>query len=78
MQKSKSTGPETLPICPNDRALRRSEAARLVGYSTKTLANLSSHDEGPPCRKYRGHVLYLESEVQAWLRGLPFSGGERA
>jgi len=60
-----------------DRALTRREAARMCGYSPKTLANLAVLNLGPPCRKHRGRVLYLESEVGAWLRALPVIAGER-
>jgi len=61
-----------------DRALTRKQVAWISTYSEKTLANLASLKKGPPFRKYRGRVLYLESEVMAWLRGLPRSGGQAA
>jgi helix-turn-helix protein len=61
-----------------DRALTRRQAARMTGYAEKTLANLSLLGEGPPMRKHRGRCLYLESEVLAWLRSLPVSGGTGA
>jgi len=47
----------------------------MTGYAEKTLANLSLLGEGPPMRKHRGHCIYLESELLAWMKGLPVSGG---
>jgi hypothetical protein len=62
-----------------DRALTRKQAAEISTYSEKTLANLAVLRVGPPFRKYRGKVIYLESELQAWLRNLPCGGnGGRA
>ena len=61
-----------------DRALTRRQAARMTGYAEKTLANFSLVGKGPPMRKYRGRCLYLESEVLAWLKGLPVSSGAGA
>jgi predicted DNA-binding transcriptional regulator AlpA len=58
-----------------DRALTRREAAEMTGYSVKTLGNLATLNAGPPFRKHRGHVMYLESELVAWLRSLPKGGG---
>jgi hypothetical protein len=48
----------------------------MTGYSEKTLANLGTLSKGPPFRKYRGHCMYLESELFAWLRSMPVQGGE--
>lgn len=58
-----------------ERALSRKEAARLVGYRPKTLANLATLDQGPPVRKHNRRVLYLESELICWLRNLPVVAG---
>jgi len=60
-----------------DRGLTRKQTAEMTGYAEKTLANLSMLGQGPPMRKYRGHCIYLESEVLAWLRSLPVAGGAR-
>jgi len=57
-----------------ERALTRKQVAQISTYSEKTLANLATLRKGPPFRKYRGKVLYLESEVMAWLRSLPKGG----
>jgi hypothetical protein len=57
-----------------DRALTRKQAAEISTYSEKTLANLAVLRVGPPFRKYRGKVIYLESELQAWLKNLPCGG----
>jgi hypothetical protein len=58
-----------------ERALTRKQVAEISSYSIKTLSNFVHLNEGPPFRKHRGKVIYLESEVQAWLRGLPAGGG---
>jgi hypothetical protein len=60
-----------------DRALTRKQAAEMSTYSEKTLANLAVLRVGPPFRKYRGKVIYLESELQTWLRNLPCGGSGR-
>jgi len=57
-----------------EHALTRKPVAQISTYSEKTLANLAALKKGPPFRKYRGKVLYLESEVMEWLRGLPKGG----
>jgi hypothetical protein len=62
----------------SDRGLTRKEAAVTVGYSEKTLANLGTLGHGPPFRKYRGHCIYLESELLAWIKSIPTRGGSNA
>lgn len=61
-----------------ERGLSRRQAASMTGYSEKTLANFALLGQGPPMRKFRGKCIYLESELLAWLRGLPVSGGGAA
>lgn len=62
-----------------DRGLSRKEVARLTGLTVSYLANKAVAGQGPPFRKItpgrRGKVVYLESEVVAWLRSLPQHGG---
>ncbi len=58
-----------------DRCLTRKQAAVMTGYSEKTLANLGTLRKGPPYRKYRGHCMYLESELLGWLKSMPVQGG---
>jgi hypothetical protein len=69
---------DTLQQRPIDRGLTRRQAAAMIGYSEKTMANLALLGHGPPMRKNRGHCIYLESEVLAWMRSLPVSGGRPA
>lgn len=60
----------------SDKGLTRREAAEFLGvYTEKTLANLATLNQGPPFRKHRGRVIYLQSELLAWLRSLPVSCG---
>lgn len=61
-----------------ERALTRKQAAEISTYSEKTLANLAVLGVGPPFRKYRGKVIYLERELHAWLRNLPCGGSGSA
>jgi hypothetical protein len=60
----------------SERALTRKQVSALTGYSYKTLSNFAPRGKGPPCRQACGKILYLESEVQAWLKNLPLIGGE--
>ena len=66
-------------VVVRDRGLSRQQVAELTGLTTHHLANLGVANEGPPFRKHklgkRGRVIYLESEVLAWLRALPVHGG---
>lgn len=62
---------------PVDRALTREQTAAMTGIKPKTLANWAVLNQGPPVRKRRTRCFYLESEVLAWLRGLPIVAGER-
>jgi hypothetical protein len=62
-------------IRPTDRALTRAQAAAMLGYQPKTLANFALLGQGPPMRKHRARCLYLESELMAWLKSLPVTGG---
>jgi hypothetical protein len=78
MQGNTTSNPKTTVGSGVDRALTRKQVAELSTYSEKTLANLAVLEQGPPFRKCRGKVLYLESEVMAWLRGLPRGGGQAA
>jgi hypothetical protein len=65
-----------------DRGLSRQQVAELTGLRAHHLANLAVLNQGPPFRKHqagkRGRVIYLESEVLAWLRALPVHGGGHA
>jgi len=65
-----------------DRGLTRKEVAEMTGLTIAYLANVALAGEGPPFRKCkagkRGKVIYMESEVVAWLRGLPVHGGGAA
>ena len=60
-----------------DRALTREQAAAMTGMKPKTLANWALLNQGPPVRKRRSRTFYLESEVLAWMRGLPIVAGEK-
>jgi len=48
----------------------RGQAARVTGglLSGKTLANLKSLGEGPPCLKLRGRAYYDKWAFVAWFR----------
>jgi hypothetical protein len=62
----------------SERGLTRKQAAELLSYAPATLANLATLNQGPPFRKHRGRVIYLESELVAWLKSLPTGGGRAA
>jgi len=64
-----------------DQGLTRKQAAELCGLRPEHLANMAVFGQGPPFRKLkpgkRGKVVYLKSEVLAWLRSLPAHGGRQ-
>jgi hypothetical protein len=65
-----------------ERGLSRAEVAKITGLKPHHLANLALTGGGPPYRKLRpgkrGSCIYLESEVENWLRGLPMHGGSNS
>jgi excisionase family DNA binding protein len=48
------------------RPLSSDEAAKYLGYSRGTLANLRINGNGPRYIK-RGKVLYMQQDLDAWL-----------
>jgi hypothetical protein len=52
-----------------DGSMRRADAARYLGYSEKTLANMATRGEGPPPLKVRGRVFYRLNDLDAFVRG---------
>lgn len=65
-----------------DQGLSRREAATLLGVQPSLLANWAVFGRGPAFRKLapgkRGKVVYLRSEVLAWLKSRPMHGGGAA
>jgi hypothetical protein len=55
-------------VLPDGR-MRRADAARYLGYSEKTLANMAARDEGPKALKIRGRVFYRLDDLDAFVRG---------
>ena len=72
-----STRKETAEKHPAiEHTFTRKQVSAITGYSYKTLCNLAPRGKGPPCRRAYGKILYLASEVEAWMRGLPVVGGQ--
>jgi hypothetical protein len=57
----------------------RPEAKAFTGglISPKTLANLHSKKEGPPCQMICGKAFYLKGEFVPWLRAWATKGRAR-
>ena len=51
----------------SDVALTPKEAALLLGFKVKSLANWRTAGRGPPFRKINGHVRYMRSSLEAWI-----------
>lgn len=47
--------------------LSPTEAARITGYTTGTLANLRSSGQGPRWVKPKGRVRYPRADLIAWM-----------
>ena len=75
MKRQKTIQPDKKATNGIGRVLSRRQAAELIDHSEKTLANWAVLGDGPPYRKARGRVLYIEAELLAWLQGLPRGGG---
>ena len=56
----------------------RPEAPRFTGgmIAAKTLANLHSMGEGPPCQMFRGKAYYETATFVPWFRGWATKGGK--
>ena len=56
----------------NDRLVNTASAAKLIGFTAKTLREWRSKGKGPAAIKFgkgqRGRVLYRVSALEAWLR----------
>jgi len=51
----------------SDVALTPKEAALLLGFKVKSLANWRTAGRGPPFRKINGQVRYMRSSLEAWV-----------
>jgi excisionase family DNA binding protein len=47
--------------------LNQSEAAKILGLSTRTLERLRLTGEGPPFAKLGRRVLYRPADLNAWV-----------
>jgi hypothetical protein len=54
-------------VLPDGR-MSRSDAAKYLGVTEKTLANLKARGEGPPARKILGRVFYYRDDLDAFVR----------
>ena len=50
-----------------DGYLNEEAAGELCGLSPRTLERFRFEDQGPPARRFRGRVVYRESELRAWV-----------
>jgi hypothetical protein len=57
-------------VLPDGR-VKREDAARYLGFATKTLANLQNQGIGPRAVKVRGRVFYYLDDLDAFIRGEP-------
>lgn len=49
------------------KVINRTEAAELLGVTTKTMKRWEAQKKGPPCYRYAPKVIrYYEDEVLAW------------
>jgi hypothetical protein len=55
-------------ILPDGR-MRRPDAARYIGVSEKTLANMRTRGEGPPPTRILGRIFYYRSDLDRFIRG---------
>lgn len=66
--------------CIYPMAFSSEDAARMLGVSTKTLANWRCSGKGPAyihlSDSPRSSVLYLSEDLDAWLRSRRRCGGE--
>jgi hypothetical protein len=72
-----TAAPVTVAPPSNERPMTRTEAAKFLNYSIHTMANLAVLNRGPRYYGTGKHTFYFESELLAWVRGLPTGGEER-
>jgi hypothetical protein len=60
--------PVRVRIFPDGR-MSRDDAARYLGLSTKTLANLQTQGKGPKPVKVLGRVFYFRDDLDTFIRG---------
>ena len=54
-----------------DRLMTEKEAARITGFSHRTLQKWRCYGGGPPFRKVGRSIRYLLSELLAWIEADP-------
>lgn len=58
--------PTAIAVAPGSKWLRTRQAAAYLNIGFRTLEKLRSTDDGPPCRKIVGAVLYHMDELDRW------------
>jgi hypothetical protein len=58
---------EAAPDLVNEEPIDTDQAARMMGVASQTLRNKRVSGDGPPYLKYSRRVLYLPSDVRAYM-----------